>query len=116
MRQQCVSSILLWPGLLAMKTADKARSCAKLVEANIASMFWPSSRVPPHALQVVKVWNSRGEQQGKQLRAHTSLLDAGRIGPVAALAFHPYKLQLASGGRDHVAVLIQLEAVSHTLQ
>ena len=79
-------------------------------------MFWPSSRVPPHALQVVKVWNSRGEQQGKQLRAHTSLLDAGRIGPVAALAFHPYKLQLASGGRDHVAVLIQLEAVSHTLQ
>ncbi len=53
---------------------------------------------PPPPPQVVKVWSDRGEPVGA-LRPAASLL-APRPSPGACLAFHPYQLLLAVGGRD----------------
>ena len=47
---------------------------------------------------VVKLWHAGGAPAGT-VRAHGPLLGA-RPGAVGALAFHPYRGLLASGGRD----------------
>ena len=57
----------------------------------------------------MKLWSPRGEQHSV-IRAHTSLLGTQRLGPVTALAFHPYALQLVSGGGDSVVALYSLHA------
>ena len=54
-------------------------------------------------MQVLKLWSPRGEMQGV-IRATAPFL-AQRVGPVNCLAFHPYRLLLASGGGDPIIAL-----------
>jgi len=57
--------------------------------------------------QVVKLWSLRGEQVGV-VRAHSSILGQP-IGATTCLAFAPYSLNLASGGRDSICAIYSLE-------
>lgn len=61
-------------------------------------------------MQVVKLWSPRGEMQGV-IRATAPFL-AQRVGPVNCLAFHPYRLLLASGGGDSVIALYPIVSAS----
>lgn len=58
-------------------------------------------------MQMVKLWNVRGEEQGSPIRIHTSLL-AARPGPISHLAFHPHRLQLAAATADPFLTLFEL--------
>ena len=58
-------------------------------------------------LQMVKLWNIRGEEQGSPIRIHTHLL-AARPGAISHLAFHPHRLQLAAATDDPFVTLFEL--------
>lgn len=62
-------------------------------------------------MQVLKLWSPRGEMQGV-IRATAPFL-AQRVGPVNCLAFHPYRLLLASGGGDSVIALYPIVSASN---
>lgn len=59
------------------------------------------------ANQVVKVWNTNGDNVGV-IRAHTSFL-SHRPGPLTCLSWKPYDPVLAAGGADHIAPIYYLE-------
>ena len=59
------------------------------------------------AAGVVKLWTADGEAAGPAVRASGPLLGA-RVGPVEALAFHPYRGLLASAGRDPYVALFHI--------
>ena len=61
-------------------------------------------------MQVLKLWSPRGEMQGV-IRATAPFL-AQRVGPVNCLAFHPYRLLLASGGGDPIIALYPIVSAS----
>jgi regulator-associated protein of mTOR len=48
------------------------------------------------------MWSDTGEPVGS-IRSQTSLLSGKGSGPVTCLAFHPYQLLLAVGGREATA-------------
>ena len=62
-------------------------------------------------MQVLKLWSPRGEMQGV-IRATAPFL-AQRVGPVNCLAFHPYRLLLASGGGDSIIALYPIVSPSN---
>ena len=62
-------------------------------------------------MQVLKLWSPRGEMQGV-IRATAPFL-AQRVGPVNCLAFHPYRLLLASGGGDPIIALYPIVSPSN---
>ena len=62
-------------------------------------------------MQVLKLWSPRGEMQGV-IRATAPFL-AQRVGPVNCLAFHPYRLLLASGGGDPIIALYPIVSASN---
>lgn len=61
-------------------------------------------------MQVLKLWSPCGEMQGV-IRATAPFL-AQRVGPVNCLAFHPYRLLLASGGGDPIIALYPIVSPS----
>eukprot|EP01035_Chromulina_nebulosa_P018908 gene18908-24711_t len=51
--------------------------------------------------QIIKIFTMGGDQLDRDIKYHDGFLGQ-RIGPVSCLAFHPYKMLLASGATDNI--------------
>ena len=58
-------------------------------------------------MQVLKLWNARGEEQGHPIKIRTKIL-APNGGPITRLAFHPHKAQLAAAFGDGSLTLFNI--------
>lgn len=66
-------------------------------------------------VQVLKLWNARGEEQGHPIKVRTKIL-APNGGPITRLAFHPHKAQLAAAFGDGSLTLFNIAHANDSQQ